>query len=155
MVRDQISDAVIDRLLFHVENGFPEARDNLPSDLAAYWNYRDALYVHDGILMYSDRIVVPTSLRRTVANLLHSAHQGVSMMEAGARSIVFWPKISEDIKRVRDACLHCCRNAPSQAATPAMAPSIPSSPFKCIVADYFEIERHQCLAVSDRLSGWV
>lgn len=116
------------RLLFHVENGLPEARDNLPSDLAAYWNYRDALYVHDGVLMYSDRIVVPTSLRRTVANLLHSAHQGVSMMEARARSIVFWPRMSEDIKRVRDACLHCCRNAPSQAATPAMAPSIPSSP---------------------------
>ena len=77
------------------------------------------------------------------------------MMEARARSIVFGLKMSEDIKRVRDACLHCCRNAPSQAATPAMAPSIPSSPFECIVADYFEIQGHQYLAVADRLSGWV
>ena len=120
-----------------------------------YWKFKDALYVHDGVIMYQDRVVVPTSLRGTVGNLLHAAHQGVSVMESRARAIVFWPGMSQDIQNVRDACLHCCRNAPSQAATPAIAPYIPSTLFESIVADYFESHGHVYLVVADRLSGWV
>jgi hypothetical protein len=63
--------------------------------------------------------------------------------------------MSHDIKNIRDACLVCCRNAPSQAATPAIAPHIPSTPFESIVADYFESHGHHFLVVADRLSGWV
>ena len=149
------ADAVLYRLTYLIENGFPEERSNLPDELAVYWKFKDALYVHDGVIMYQDRVVVPTSLRGTVGHLLHAAHQGVSMMESRARAIVFWPGMSQDIQNVRDACLHCCRNAPSQAATPAIAPHIPSTPFESIVADYFESHGHVYLVVADRLSGWV
>ena len=149
------ADAVLYRLTYLIENGFPAERSNLPDELAVYWKFKDALYVHDRVIVYQDRVVVPTSLRGTVGNLLHAAHQGVSMMESRARAIVFWPGMSQDIQNVRDACLHCCRNAPSQAATPAIAPYIPSTPFESIVADYFESHGHVYLVVADRLSGWV
>ena len=149
------ADAVLYRLVYLIENGFPEQRSKLPDELAVYWRFKEALYVHDGVIMYEDRVVIPTSLRSTVGTLLHAAHQGVSMMESRARAIVFWPGMSQDIQKVRDACLHCCRNAPSQAATPAMAPHIPSTPFESIVADYFESHGHMYLVVADRLSGWV
>jgi len=149
------ADATLDRLSYLVENGFPETRASLPADLASYWNFKDALYVQDGVIMYNDRVVVPASLRQSVVRILHSAHQGVSMMESRARCIVFWPGMSQDIKNVRDACLVCCRNAPSQAATPSTAPQVPSTPFESIVADYFESHGHHFLVVADRLSGWV
>ena len=149
------ADATLDRLSYFVENGFPETRDTLPDELSVYWNYREALYVHDGVIMFKDRVVIPATLRRTVVTLLHSAHQGVSMMEARARSIVFWPGMTQDIQNVRDGCLHCCRNAPSQPATPAIPTHIPTTPFECIVADYFESHGNHFLVVADRLSGWV
>ena len=63
--------------------------------------------------------------------------------------------MSEDIKNIRDACGHCCRNAPSQAATPEIQPQTPATPFECIAADFFETHGHQFLVVADRLSGWV
>lgn len=149
------TDPTLDRLLFLVENGFPESRSNLPEDLAAYWNVRNSLYVHDGVIMYNDRVVVPISLRRAVMTMLHSAHQGVTMMMSRANAIVYWPGMAQDLKNVRDSCLQCCRNAPSQPATPAVSPIIPSTPFECIVADFFESHGHQYLVVADRLSGWV
>ena len=77
------------------------------------------------------------------------------MMEARARAIPFWPGMSQDIKNVRESCIQCCINAPSQAATPAMPVQVPSTRFECIAADNFESHGNQFLVVADRLSGWV
>lgn len=36
----------------------------------------DSLYAHDGILMYNNRVVVPSSLHQGILQHLHAAHQG-------------------------------------------------------------------------------
>ena len=149
------ADATLHRLAYLIENGFPSKRSDLSNELSPFWNFRDSLYVVDGVIVYDDRVVIPKSLRPTVLSILHAAHQGVSMMEARARAILFWPGMSQDIKNVRETCIQCCRNAPSQAATPAMPVQVPSTPFECIAADYFESHGNQFLVVADRLSGWV
>lgn len=148
------ADATLHRLSYLIQNGFPSNKGILSDELSSYWNYRDALYVCDGVVMYNDRVVVPKSLRPTVLTFLHSAHQGVTMMEARARSIIFWPGMSRDIKKKRDSCVPCCRNAPSQAATPAIPAQVPMTPFESIAADYFESHGHNFLVIADRLSGW-
>ena len=43
----------------------------------------------------------------------------------------------------------------SQAATLAVIPQVPTTPFECILADYFESHGHQYLVIADRLPGWV
>ena len=50
--------------------------------------------------------------------ILHSAHQRVSAMESRACAIIFWPGIAKDIQSLRDNCIPCNRNAPSQVARP-------------------------------------
>ena len=56
--------------------------------LSQILKYRDSLYVSDGVFMYRERAVILVSLRQLVMDTLHSAHQGVSEMEAQARSLV-------------------------------------------------------------------
>ena len=85
-----------------------------------YLPFRDGYFVHNGVVLYYDRIVIPLSLRRKVLSILHSAHQGVSAIERRARATVFWPGMTKDIRAVRSSCVYCNRNAPSQAATPPM-----------------------------------
>ena len=51
--------------------------------------YKDSLYVSDGALMYFDCVIIPVSLCQSILSILHSAHQGVSGMEARAKSLVF------------------------------------------------------------------
>ena len=104
--------------------------------------------------MFEDRVVIPPSLRRTVLENLHAAHQGVSSMELRARSIVFWPGITADIHAIRAACSDCNRNAPSQPSLPAASTSPPSTPFECVYADYFDFAGNHYLVVGDTLSGW-
>ena len=136
-------------------DGFPDSYRNGDPGIAAYWTYRESLVTSDGVILYRDRVVIPPSLRNDVLRTLHSAHQGVSSMESRARAIVFWPGMSEDIRSTRDKCSACNKAAPSQAATPSIPSSVPSTPFESIFADYFDYGGCHYLVAGDRLSGWV
>lgn len=122
--------------------------------LRDYEKYVDSLYVSDGVILYKDRVVVPQSLRNTIVESLHAAHQGVSSMELRAQSIVFWPGMTKDIQQVRARCTDCNNNAPSQAQLPSSPASPPSTPFEKVFADFFDYGGHHYLIIGDRLSGW-
>ena len=119
-----------------------------------YERYIDFFYVHEGVVMYQDRVVIPTSLRKVAMTNLHAAHQGVSTMEMRASKIMFWPGMTEDIKRVRAACTDCNINAPSQASLPSSPARPPSTPFEKVFADFFDYAGNHYLIIGDRLSGW-
>ena len=128
-------DTAMSKLLKVIQEGYPDNAKE--SGIAMYWMYRESLYILDGVVMYKDRVVVPSSLRDRVLQILHSAHQGVSSMESRARAIVFWPGMTADIQSKRDSCSSCNKNAPSQAATPSIPATVTSNPFEAIFADFF------------------
>ena len=138
-----------------VESGFPDRRDEVPDKFAEYWRIKDALYSVDGVLVYMDRAIVPTSLRNEVLEVLHAANQGVTSMNNLAQTAVYWPGITTDIERTRRACRDCHTIAPSQAKTPPIEPMIPETPFEAVVADYCDVGSSHYLVTGDRLSGWV
>jgi hypothetical protein len=71
------SDNEMRELLQTVENGFRDTDSKTPQ-VAAFWQYRNALHVRDGVIIYEDRTVIPPSLCRSVLGNLHAAHPGVS-----------------------------------------------------------------------------
>ncbi|KAL9972701.1 hypothetical protein ACROYT_G019061 [Oculina patagonica] len=116
LARETASDTSLSPLLQLIAQGAPSlARDN-PS-LATLWPICESVYAHEGVLLYQDRVIVPSSLRSRVLQTLHAAHQGTSMMEQRARAIVYWPGMSKDIRDTRERCADCNRNAPSQTAS--------------------------------------
>ena len=58
------------------------------------------MYVSGEVILYKDRVVVSLSLRPRILNKLHSAHQDVTLMHAGAQQILFWPGITQDIEPI-------------------------------------------------------
>ena len=149
------SDPSMRLLLDTIQEHFPDDRRAANDDIAAFWTYRDSLNVTDGVMLYLDRVVAPPSLRDKVLRILHSANQGVSSMESRARSIVFLPGMTNDIRAVREHCSACNRSAPSQAATHAIPSPVPSTPFESIFADFFDFGGCHYHVAGDRLSGWV
>ena len=127
------SDPTMRLLLDTIQDDRRAAKDGI----AAFRTYRDSLNVTDGAILYRDRVIVPPSPRDKVLRILHSAHQGVSSVESRARSLVFWPGMTNAIWAVREDCSACNRSAPSHAATPAMPSPVPSAPFESIFADFF------------------
>ena len=150
LAQETLTDPVLSDLLGAIDEEFEH---DYPST-SAYMRYKDSLYITDGVILYKDRVVVPSSLRQSVLEGLHAAHQGISSMELRAQSIVFWPGMTEDIHSICSGCRECNRNAPSQAPLPSEPAIPPSTPFEQIFADFFEFGGHHYLVVGDRLSGW-
>lgn len=100
------------------------------------------------------RVVIPSSLRKSVLEALHSANQGVTGMRRRANSTVYWPGMHSAISNHRIHCATCEANAPSQSAEPLILSPAPEWPFQQVCADYFFIESHGYLVVVDRYSGW-
>ena len=154
IVKATQEDPALRLLLEKIESGtLPEICPR--EDIIPYWQYRKSLYTCDGVIMYKDRVVMPPSLRQSASESLHAAHQSVSTMEQRARDIIFWPGMTADIQRIRDACTDCNKIAPSQPSLPSAPSKPPSTPFEQIVADYFNFGGRNHLIVADRLSAWV
>ena len=120
----------------------------MPEAHEKYWNIRDQLYLIDGAVLLLYQVLIPPTLRPEVSQLfvdgqgarvfispalqsevfqsLHSAHQGVSLMNEHAKATLYWPGISSDTQRARSSCGSCNRIAPSQARTPPIEPHIPT-----------------------------
>ena len=81
------------------------------SDLTGYLQQfkqrRDSLSVIDEYLMFADRVVVPTKLRKAVLKQLHSGYPGINRMKAIARSVVYWPNDDSDIEKIVKNCVPC------------------------------------------------
>ena len=141
-------------LIKAIEDGFPTTREEVPSDIQDFYQYRNDLHYTDGVVLYNDRIVVPPSLRDQILESLHAAHQCTSMMHSRARSSIFWPGISKAIQQQRDHCNSCNRNAPSQPSAPPFPVTKPEYPFQCLCADFFQHEGSHYLIAVDRYSNW-
>jgi hypothetical protein len=148
------SDENMVQLVEIIESGMPESRLELPAPLREYHQFRDDLYTVDGVVVYKDRIVIPTALRQDVLTALHSAHQGTSSMVSRAEASVFWPGITPAITSTRNHCNHCNRMAPSQPNAPPTPPVLPLCPFQNVCADFFHYKGVNYLVIVDRYSNW-
>ena len=75
-------------------------------------------------------------------------------MALRAADTVWWPGMSGDIARVREGCLRCRQNAPSQRPEPPTELPETMYPFQHVSSDYFEFSGKTYLVLVDRYSGW-
>ena len=59
------------------DEGWPSEKVNAQPEVKEYWNYRDEIAVQDGVLYKGDRVIVPTTMRSTMLEKIHYAHQDV------------------------------------------------------------------------------
>ncbi|GFO12503.1 retrovirus-related pol polyprotein from [Plakobranchus ocellatus] len=100
------------------------------------------------------RIVIPASLRPSILNALHAAHQGIGAMCARAADSVFWPNITTDITCIREECTKCHRTANSNPMQHPCDITPPDYPFQRICADYLSFKNTESIVIVDRYSSW-
>ena len=152
---EAVKDANYQTLIDICTNGFPVHSSKLSDYLRPFHKLENQLHIINGVVMFGERIVIPSALRKEVLEGLHAAHQGVAGMKARAATCVYWPGISSDITRRRSQCQTCNTIAPSQPRQPLQQSLSPTYPFECVVADYFSLGGHEYLVYADRYTGWV
>ncbi|XP_058445614.1 uncharacterized protein K02A2.6-like [Malaya genurostris] len=156
-VRDRTHrDPVLSKVYRFIQEGWPKALPaNLDRELQRYLNQRDSLTTVQGCILYNDRLVIPSLLRKQCLNQIHLGHPGIGRMKAVARSYVFWPSLDVEIAEYVRTCVHCAAAAKSPAHIPPVPWPKSSSPWQRVHVDYAgPIDGEYFLLVVDSYSKW-
>ena len=70
-------DPVMIKLKSVIRNGWPNSKSQLDNEIRCYWDYRDELSLHDGLITKGAKLVVPLVLVKEMINKIHSSHLGI------------------------------------------------------------------------------
>jgi len=112
-------DPSLSTVLQKVQNGWKGSTND---GLQPYERRKDELSVHDGCLLWGNRVIVPPQGRSKIIDELHEGHPGMARMKELARSFVWWPCIDKDLEERVKTCDQCqrTRKAPSVAPFTSM-----------------------------------
>ena len=134
--------------------GWPDRVNQVAEVVQKYWNFRDLLTVQDGVVYKGCQVVVPSCLREDFLRRLHSSHQGFESTLRWARDVVYWPGMSEDIKRVTTSCRPCEENLLAQPRQSLLAHEVPDKPWSKIGMDIFRSKGKNYLVLVDYLTDY-
>ena len=111
------------------------------------------------LVVDNQRIIVPTKLRQTIVDDLHSkTHRGPEQMKLTLRSLYFWPTQKAMVDKTCKDCIACLENKDSQPMEPFLEPDVDITeldPIEDIAADLFYTSGKAHLCVADRFSGYL
>ena len=112
----------------------------------------DEISYQNGLIFKSERIVVPQALRDDMTKRLHSSHLGVEGCLRRAREILYWPKMSSQVKESVSKCSVCNTYQPKQCKEPLLSHDPPALPWSKVGVDLFMFENRHYLITVDYFS---
>jgi hypothetical protein len=146
-------DDTLEVLYRYITTSWP-AFKNLPTDIKPYWNFKEDLFVHDGVIYKCDRIVIPKSMRESILSLLHESHMGIEKTRSRARMVVNWPNLNLDIENLVKRCAKCQEFGPRNVQEPMKPHKRPSHVWTKVGCDLFDFGGSKWLVIICYTSNW-
>ena len=154
VARETRKDAVLSKVLGHIQNGWPDTLQ-CEGEMQALWSRRNELSVENNCITWGDRVVIPRKLRDYVLQTLHSTHVGIVGMKSLARSYVWWHKLDADIEEITRKCAACNKYGKSLPKLLDHPWTRPSGPFQRVHIDFCGPFKHSMwLVMQDAYSKW-
>ncbi|KAK3914943.1 hypothetical protein KUF71_005631 [Frankliniella fusca] len=150
---ETLKDPILNKVMSLVHFGWTGPK---PTDesLRPYFIIRNDLTISQKCLLYGNRLCVPSSLRKTVSQMLHSGHPGMVRMKYLARMYVWWPYMSEDIDAYVSQC-NSCALVNLQSKKDFVPWPEAKHPFERVHIDFFELPQAKFFIYADSYSKWL
>ena len=124
---------MLSKVVKFMKMGWPSRRNE--KDPLLFFRQREELSVLHTSFLWGSRVVIPSLGREAVVKKLHGGHPGIVCMKALARSYVWWPGISTELKKHVHGCSQCqqSRNEPPPALLHPW--EWPREPWACLHLD--------------------
>ena len=88
MKTESMKDPVLAQVMRYVKEGWPY-KMNADNPAGKFRKLSESLSTCHGCLLYGSRLVIPSSLRQQILQILHTSHLGMQRMKQLARTAVF------------------------------------------------------------------
>lgn len=149
------ADCELQSVIKLVRGGWPEYSGNVPLQVRAYMKVKNELSEADGLLIRGSRIIIPQSLRADILKKIHDGHQGLTKCRDRAKSSVWWPGLSAELKHTVMSCHTCQEQKRAQQKEPLISTPLPDRPWKRIALDLCELNKNNYLVISDYYSRFL
>ena len=142
------------QVLTYVQKGWPDRVQQ--EQLKPYWHRRTELTSHDGCLLWGQRVAIPPQGRTTVLQELHGGHCGITWVKSFARTVVWWPKLDNDIEIMVRSCAKCQEQQGDPPTFLLIPWNWPTRPWSRLHIDYLgPFLEHMWLLIVDAHSKWL
>jgi len=152
IVESQQNDEECQKLKTLIMNGWSNKK-TLQTNIKQYFQYQDKLSINEGVIMYGPRILIPANQRKEALEALHLGHQGIIKCRERAKSSLWWPGISIDIKQKIDQCRTCAEHRLNRPE-PLMPTKFPDRPWEAIAMELFKLKNCWYLLIADYYSRY-
>ena len=153
--RETAADSTLTELMDTVVKGWPNQRCQVPHTILPYFDYRDELSVQDGVLFRGERVLIPASMRKDMKEKLHAGHAGINSTVRRARSLIFWSRMSSDIRQYIESCDICSSHCVKQSPEPLHMHEVPDHPWQKVGTDIFSLKGKHYLITVDYFSQFI
>ena len=127
---------VLSQVYSFCARGWPTTSHSLDKKLIPFFNKRLQLTTHNGCLLWGLRVVIPSRYQRSILELLHEGHPGMSRMKSLARLHVWWPSLDTDIESHVKPCVNCAETAKDPTKVPLHQWDFPAKPWQRLHIDF-------------------
>ena len=149
----QASDAVCSQVMKYCQFGWPE-KHRVTDDIKPYWTLRGYLTVHNGLLLYGRRIVIPVARQREILEKIHQGHLSIQRCRLRIMESVWWPGVSAQMDKMIKQCHMCAKEAVAHKE-PMIAAQLPTYPWQKIGSGLFELNGATYMLVVDYFSRYI
>ena len=82
----------------------PKTKSNTEQDISIHVNLLQKLSTVDRVIIKSNRVVVPTSLRGRMLQIIYERHMGIAKCRSRTCQALYWHKMNEDIHKMVSNC---------------------------------------------------
>ena len=106
------------------------------------------------MILKGSRIVIPTALQDQLLNVIHKSHLGICKTLEHSRTSIFWPNITNDIKKLLSQSRACAQHQDKQP-TELIVSEPELKPWTSLSIDNFEYKGRHYHIILDRCTKFV
>jgi hypothetical protein len=145
-------DIITSALLTLCKNGWPPYKQDIPDCVKYYWNMKCEIHSEDGIYYFSVIICLCLKNLPFILNCLHETYLGMDKCKTKARTLFYWPKMSDDIEKIISSCAICAKLKRNNQRKSLIPHAVPKRPWSKIGADIFTVGGKDYIVIVDYFS---
>ncbi|KPJ18498.1 Transposon Ty3-I Gag-Pol polyprotein [Papilio machaon] len=143
---------ICSQLKEYTVGGWPD-QNKIAEELLHYYPYRYNFSVQEEFLLFNTRLVIPTSLQKSILGDIHAGHLGITKCRERAKQSVWWLGLSSQIKVVVENCPQCIQER-SNKREPLIVEEVPNRAWQKVGMDLFKNKNMWYLVIIDYFSRY-